>query len=85
VKGDPAVGYYVLIVPCAACGAIFSCNPERVPSIRIRGAREAICRNCAERWNQLHPDAGNCILPGAYDPIAEDGSDLSGWEEPEEP
>ena len=75
------MGYYVLMAVCAACGRSFTCNPHRVPSLRIRGEREAICRSCAERWIQLHPDAGVRILPGAYDPEPEGGAEPWAWEE----
>jgi len=53
---------------CYSCGRPFSFNPVRVPSIRINGSREPICRSCVEVANPkriknglqpivLHPDA----------------------------
>ncbi len=75
---------------CIGCNNLFSFNPERVPSIRIRrdrqdrardcpeGNREPICRSCVEAANPVRIAKGLLpieILPGAYDP-APDGFDL---------
>jgi hypothetical protein len=72
--------YFVVMSNCVACGAVFHFNPHSVPSIVVGGVREPVCRNCAERWNQLHPDAARPILPGAYEPIADEGEDLADWD-----
>lgn len=33
---------------------MFTSNPARVPSIRVNGSKEAICRSCFDRWNTIH-------------------------------
>ena len=59
---------------CYACGCLISYEPHRVPSVRIDGVREPICRACAARANpervarDLDPIQ---VLLGAYDPIEE--------------
>ena len=75
---------------CIGCNNLFTFNPERVPSIRIRrdrlgnlvhdpeGNREPICRSCVEAANPVRIAKGLLpieILSGAYDP-APDGFDL---------
>jgi hypothetical protein len=56
---------------CIMCRRLFSFNPDLVPSVRVRGAREPICRDCVERANP-HRIANKLepihILPGAYEP-----------------
>ncbi len=64
------VGYMVAISACAVCGQLISYNPDRVPSIRVNGVREPVCRNCIERANEIRKTKGLDpirILPGAYD------------------
>ena len=61
------MGYMMLVAACIACGARFSCNPDRVPSLKVRGFREPLCHACADRWNDLHPEAARPIQPGAYE------------------
>ncbi len=39
---------------CAGCEEFISFNPDRVPSLRVEGKKEPICRNCFDRWNQIH-------------------------------
>jgi len=57
---------------CAGCGRPLSCNPNRVPSIRVKGEREPICRSCFVRWNEVHRVSKGLervkLLPGAYEP-----------------
>lgn len=55
---------------CAGCRQVFFYNPVRVPSIRINGVREPICRACVERVNPRRIANGLAPivpLPGAYD------------------
>jgi len=67
--------YILCLGPCIGCGTLFTFNPERVPSIRIDGVRQPICRACFER-RQAHRRANNLpvetLLPGAYDPAPAD-------------
>jgi hypothetical protein len=45
------MGYVFAIGTCCGCRGKFSFNPMKVPSIRIDGSREPICRTCVERAN----------------------------------
>ena len=45
------MGYVWCTSQCFGCKRFFSYNPKRVPSIRINGEREPICRSCVERAN----------------------------------
>lgn len=65
------MGIAWLVASCVACHTAFTCNPHKVPSLRLRGFREPLCKPCAERWIKLHPDAGFVIAPDAYEPIDE--------------
>jgi hypothetical protein len=60
---------------CFVCGQIFSYNPMRVPSVRIDGVRQPICRACVERANPRRIASGLAPidpLPDAYEPCAEE-------------
>jgi hypothetical protein len=66
--------YAFVISPCCGCGRIFSYNPHRVPSCRINGELEPICRSCVERVNPMRVANGLepiVPLPGAYDVFEE--------------
>lgn len=65
------MGYAIVMSPCAACKMIVHYNPHKVPSIRINGSREPLCRRCAERWCELHPEAPRPDLSEAYAPVPE--------------
>lgn len=65
------MGYMVAMGPCYGCGVIITFNPERVPSIVVRGVREPICRSCVERANPLREANGLepiVIFPDSYEP-----------------
>ena len=47
-------GYAFMIASCIACDATFAGNPNHGPSIPVNGKREPICRNCFDRWNEIH-------------------------------
>lgn len=66
------MGYAIMIGQCCACKQTVHFNPHKVPSLMIDGKRMELCRKCAERWNELHPDLARPILPGAYDPLREE-------------
>ena len=72
-------GYYWAMGSCAACGHLISFNPDYVPSIRIEGKKEPLCRGCAEQWNQIHRTSKGltpvAIHPQAYEPQPEIGDD----------
>ena len=58
---------------CAACHKSIAYNPERVPSVRIDGTREAICVACHARWNIIHRTSKGLAPvaphPDAYKPL----------------
>ncbi|MET0405273.1 MAG: hypothetical protein ABW123_22855 [Cystobacter sp.] len=60
-------GYLIVWGVCAACHLLISFNPELVPSLRVNGVREPLCRACAEKWNEIH-NANVPIHPDAYEP-----------------
>jgi hypothetical protein len=70
MKGITFMGYITAMSPCINCGAIFSYNPLRVPSIRINGVREPICSSCVARVNPIREKNGLAPivpLPDAYE------------------
>lgn len=72
-------GYVSAYGPCISCGHPFWFDPERVPSIRVRGEREPVCRHCIERANPERIKKGLppiIIQPGAY--LDEDLPDWDG-------
>lgn len=48
------MAYMSVIADCIACGRKISCNPNFVPSIRVNGIKEPLCKNCFKRWNEIH-------------------------------
>lgn len=61
------MGYAIMMGFCINCNSPIQFNPHKVPSLMIAGKREPICRICAERWNELHPENARPILEGAYE------------------
>ncbi len=64
-------GYAFGLGACFECGQPFTFNLELVPSIRVRGTKEPICRACVERANPIRVANGLDpieILDGAYEP-----------------
>lgn len=69
------MGYVFAFSDCANCGNPFSYNPNLVPSVRVKGIREPICRNCVEVANPIREKKGLepiKVLPGAYEACPED-------------
>ena len=68
-------GYAFMIASCIACDATFAGNPNHGPSIPVNGKREPICRNCFDRWNEIHRTStgleAHPLHPQAYEPIEE--------------
>lgn len=65
------MGYFMVHGYCYGCGQPFMFNAERVPSIRVDGSREPICRNCVEHANPLRAANGLdpiIIHPDSYEP-----------------
>lgn len=48
------MGYAILMTHCCNCGKTIACNPVKVPSIRVNGTKEPLCRNCFNEWNKIH-------------------------------
>jgi hypothetical protein len=68
------MGYAFCAGPCCGCGQPFVFNPRRVPSIRINGHRQPICRSCIARVNPMRRANGLeeiVPLPDAYEPCDE--------------
>lgn len=61
------MGYMMLMCACINCNSTFTCNPDLVPSLMVKGKREPLCRACTEKWEKIHNKSGT-ILPGAYEP-----------------
>ena len=66
-------GYVLAITPCLTCGAIFTCNPHLVPSVRWPqpdGPRQPVCEACVRGANAERVKMGLApheIEPGAYE------------------
>lgn len=59
---------------CLCCPRVFSFNPVRVPSFRVNGVKEPICRECMVLVNVKRKEAGVPefeIQPDAYDAVDE--------------
>ncbi len=69
------MGFCFVFSLCAACHLSFFYNPLTVPSVRINGVKEPICRGCIERVNPERIRGG--LKPirysaDAYEPIREE-------------
>lgn len=65
------MGYMFATGSCCSCGRLFTFSPNLVPSARVNGVREPICRDCIEQANPKRVENGLppiTILPGAYEP-----------------
>lgn len=77
------MGYALMFMECAACGAICCPHPNKAPSIRLNdqgqpdpnGLRRPICEDCFNKWNQHHRINKGLepipLKPGAYGPCEE--------------
>ncbi len=68
------MGYMIAMGNCVGCRKFFTFNPELVPSIRIKGEKEPICRECIERVNPQRIANGLepvVIRRGAYEQTEE--------------
>jgi Fe-S-cluster-containing dehydrogenase component len=69
------MGYVFVMGNCIGCGKPFAFNPHRVPSVRVNGVREPICRVCVERANPLRVAKGLepiIIFEDSYRPMPEE-------------
>jgi hypothetical protein len=72
-------GYIMAYGACINCGTTMTFNPHYVPSIRVHGAKEPLCRGCFAEWNRIHRESRGLpplsLHPLAYEPGREDGLD----------
>jgi hypothetical protein len=64
------MGYMLCTATCVNCKNLFSFNPDLVPSVRVNGVKEPICKTCVEWANPKRVEKGLepiKILPGAYE------------------
>jgi hypothetical protein len=64
------MSYMLAYGHCIRCGREFGFNPDLVPSIRIKGIREPICKACVERVNPIRKEKGLDPIvphPNAYE------------------
>ena len=52
------MGYAFMIAPCLVCKNRFTFNPIRVPSFKVKGVKEPICRVCHIALNKLRVEKG---------------------------
>jgi len=74
------MGYLVAMGICVVCRTPFTFNPHCVPSLRVKGVRQPICKHCHD-WAQAfqnmvlgHP-IWPPVLPNAYDVVDESAED----------
>jgi len=68
-------GFVMCMGPCLVCKNLFSFNPHRVPSYRVKGEREPICESCMKRINEQRQERGQDpfpINPDAYEALPEE-------------
>jgi hypothetical protein len=68
------MGFVSVLGDCYVCRKPFTFHPHKVPSTRVNGVREPICRECIEMVNEKRKAIGSPlieVLPGAYDPADE--------------
>ena len=56
---------------CVSCRQLMTFNPNKVPSLRVEGKREPVCRTCIEAANPIRKAKGLPeieIHPDAYEP-----------------
>lgn len=62
------MGYAMMFGTCANCHLPFSFNPVKVPSVRVNGAKEPICKTCIDAANPERVKQG--LPPLEYAPDA---------------
>ena len=68
------MAYSNMFSECFGCQQLFSYHPDHVPSHRVNGVREPICRKCIEKVNSIRIARGDepfIIHPDAYEPKEE--------------
>jgi len=70
MKGGNQMGYMFCTGPCVNCKKLFTFNPDLVPSTRVNGIKEPICKDCVEWANPIRKERGLEPIPvlrGAYE------------------
>lgn len=68
------MGYALAYGTCCSCKQTMCFNPHKVPSVRVKGVKEPVCRTCIELANPQRKALGLqefTIQPGAYDVMDE--------------
>ena len=69
-------GYAFMVGACVNCGVPLTYSPTHVPSIRVDGVRQPLCRGCAAEWNRIHRTSKGLpevpVHPNAYEPEPEE-------------
>ena len=69
------MGYVFVAGSCYCCNKLITFHPNKVPSIRVNGKREPVCRDCIARANVERVKNGLPafeIPAGAYEPAPEE-------------
>jgi len=64
------MAFMMVLGECIGCGKMFTFNANKVPSIRVNGSREPVCKQCVDRLNPIRVAKGLepiVPLPGAYE------------------
>jgi hypothetical protein len=64
------MAYMSCMGPCVGCRRVFSFNPDRVPSLRVDGYKQPVCRDCMAKVNVERKEKGLepfPVQPGAYE------------------
>ena len=61
------MGYAFCMGHCVGCRKPFSFNPMKVPSIRMNGKREPICKSCVDVANVQRKEHGIDLIVVAHD------------------
>jgi hypothetical protein len=61
-------GFVIAYAACLMCGQPFSFNPHKVPSFRVDGAKEPVCRLCIDIINVKR--VANDLPPHVIEPDA---------------
>jgi hypothetical protein len=52
------MAFVSVIGTCYGCGKPFSFHPNKVPSIRVDGVRQPICKSCVDHVNPIRKEKG---------------------------
>ena len=68
--------YAMIMGACIRCHQVFTFHPNKVPSIRVNGVKEPVCKGCHEALNQERVKLGLERWPeplaGAYEAAPEE-------------